>query len=314
MSQAPARAAFLFPGALGDFICVLPALWQLLQRCDDLLVVAKAEWLELIEAPNLRKASIDRSAVADLFAAGPLKDSTRRLFEGCAQIYSWTGFGNPQVATRLASASGGQVSMFPFRGMFQNEPAADFYARCVGVQALPVPPNFVVQDQAWISGLRRAHDLPANPYVVLHPGSGSAKKNWLGFQLLAQRWKAQEPEAIVVLHGPAESGIELPEADVVVGGVSLPKVAALLRASSLYLGNDSGISHLAGLLQTDGVVLFGSGDASVWAPRSAHLEVLQAQTACEQCPSDSFCMHRLDVERVLAALQERRRQTPSAQS
>jgi ADP-heptose:LPS heptosyltransferase len=85
--------------------------------------------------------------------------------------------------------------------------------------------------------------------------------------------------------------------------LSLAQVAALLRCAALYLGNDSGISHLAGAVGTRGVVLFGPTDPRMWAPRGGRLRVLHAPDACGLCGPEVFCTHRLRPAAVVAALE-----------
>jgi heptosyltransferase-3 len=56
----------------------------------------------------------------------------------------------------------------------------------------------------------------------------------------------------------------------------LDEVARWLSGSALYLGNDSGISHLAAACGVPSVVIFSVTDASIWSPRGAQVAVLQA--------------------------------------
>ncbi|MFN8640815.1 MAG: glycosyltransferase family 9 protein [Candidatus Binatia bacterium] len=72
-------------------------------------------------------------------------------------------------------------------------------------------------------------------------------------------------------------------ADLVVAGEPLARVAALLARAHRYLGNDSGISHLAGLVGARAVVIFGDTDPAVWAPAGATVRVLRAALPCAAC-------------------------------
>ena len=58
----------------------------------------------------------------------------------------------------------------------------------------------------------------------------------------------------------------LPDALDLVGALSLPQVAALLQRSALFIGNDSGLMHLAAAANTPTIGLFGPTDAAVYAP------------------------------------------------
>ena len=303
---SPDSALVLFPGAVGDFICFLPTLCALrAQHSGPMRLIAKAALLELVRLPGVGTASIDRREIADLFAAGPLHPETVTLCGGFASAYSWTGFGSPELTARLVSLGAQTVSVYPFRGLQPGEHAVDYYARCVGLPAPSLGSSLLVRDDQWLATFRQRHAPGDRPVAVLHPGSGSTRKNWRGFAALARHWRLQHTDALVVLRGPAEEdnttagGID----GIPVAGRSLPQVAALLAHSTLYVGNDSGISHLAGASGARGVVLFGPSDPAGWAPRGGALHVIHAPAPCPHCGPDVFCLHRLPVERVIEALE-----------
>lgn len=314
MSRPPDSAAVLFPGALGDFICFLPTLRALRQRhAGELLLVAKPDLLGLAEM-RLITASIDRREIADLFAVGNEPAlATAALFGGLDYVYNWTGFGNADFSQRLAATSRGRVTVYPFRGMQHGEHAADYYARCVGLAPLPLSMSRWREDRGWLADFKRQHQLDARQLLVLHPGSGAPRKNWQGFEQVIAHWRLKHPHAIVLMRGPAEArGTSFNVSEVIeVDGLSLPQVAALLADCALYLGNDSGISHLAGAVGAYAVVLFGPSDPSTWAPRGDAVHIVHAPTPCAECP-DTFCVHRLPVESVIHALEARRTCTPQS--
>lgn len=307
----------LFPGALGDFVCFLPTLAGLLQRCGGpLTLVVKPELHPLLKLPGATLVSMDRREVADLYGDGnAVSAETRKLLGGRTRAYSWTGAGLSSFATRLGAITAGPTHVFPFRGMQPGEHAVDYYARCAGVAPLPFGSMLEI-DSGWFADFRRRHDLDRGAVLVMHPGSGSPAKNWTGFGALARRWQERCGDAgrIVVLQGPAELDLsrsrDIPQA-LTLRDLSLPQVAALLKGCRFYAGNDSGISHLAGAVGATGVVLFGSTDPAVWRPRTlsrenvgegGRLKVLHAPGVCEACGSSIFCTHRLSVEQVEAAL------------
>jgi len=304
MTRPRESVLVLFPGALGDFLCFLPALCGLRARHrGTLTLVAKPTLLELIELPDIGTASIDGREVADLFASDTdVAPATATRFGHFDFAYSWTGFASDGFANRLRHVAGGTTHVFAFRATQPGEHAVDYYARCIGVPATLPAPAPIHYDGGWLAPFRRRHDLVNRPFVVMHPGSGSAKKNWLGFAALAQRWLDCRDDAVLWLQGPSENHLDLPRGVIPVDGLTLPQVAAALRVTALYLGNDSGISHLAGVVGAPGVVLFGATDAATWAPRSARLRVLQGRADCSQCAPNVFCTHRLPVDVVWQAL------------
>jgi heptosyltransferase-3 len=110
---------------------------------------------------------------------------------------------------------------------------------------------------------------------VIHPFSSSPKKTWPmeNFRALAKllgmpvKWTA----------GPEES---LPAdllADTVRFG-DLYELGCWIATASVYIGNDSGISHLAAAVGTPVVAIFQATDPRIWAPRGAHVRVLEHPT------------------------------------
>jgi ADP-heptose:LPS heptosyltransferase len=108
---------------------------------------------------------------------------------------------------------------------------------------------------------------------------------------------------VVALGGPAEEAraMDLPH-DVAVRGAPLDRIAAVLARAPRYLGNDSGISHLAALVGGRGVAVFGPTDPVAWRPRGDGIGVLYAPQGCRRCGAERFCVHRLSVADVLASL------------
>jgi ADP-heptose:LPS heptosyltransferase len=141
--------------------------------------------------------------------------------------------------------------------------AVDFYLKQAGFAAaasLKIAPRLPVPR-------RTGRD----PFIAIHPFSGSRKKNWdlAAFQAAAARLTEMTGMPCEWCAGPEE---ELPGARRFDG---LDEVARWLSGAALYLGNDSGISHLAAACGVPSVVIFSVTDASVWSPRGPEVAVLQ---------------------------------------
>ncbi|MFM8552371.1 MAG: glycosyltransferase family 9 protein [Nitrospiraceae bacterium] len=149
--------------------------------------------------------------------------------------------------------------------------------------------------------------------VVLHPGSGSPHKccgHGLFVKLIEQvrAWGALP----VLLAGPADMervrAIQDSFADppVALEGFELIAVAGLLAQAALYIGHDSGITHLAACLHVPTIALFGPTDPQRWAPRGRHVEVVSgAPCVCRDWHSVQACTEKpclkVPAEPVLAA-------------
>ncbi len=128
--------------------------------------------------------------------------------------------------------------------------------------------------------------LQRAPWVAIHPGSGSAQKNWpiphwieLALALLRQRPNLR----LLLLGGEADRAAvaqltrSLPADRILaVEHAPLPRVAALIAASDLFVGHDSGIAHLAAANGIPCVLLFGPSDPSVWAPPQPRVRTIRA--------------------------------------
>jgi hypothetical protein len=290
----------LFPGALGDLLCCWPALDGLIATGHAVTLAARADAAEVLPPGALRPCAFDRHEISELFASGPITPAARRFFGGFDRVESFTGAGDPAFAGRLGAAAGRPTAVHPFRGMRPGEHATAYFARCL--RTSPRARLLPVRDEAaaWASNLWTRVGL-GERVLALHPGSGSAAKNWEGMAAVADAWRRRGGSVLTLL-GPAEieRGTRV-AGDLEVAGEPLGRVAAVLRRAECYLGNDSGISHLAGLLGASAVVVFGDTDPATWAPAGARVRVLRGDAPCTACPG-RFCTHRLPVPTVLAAL------------
>ena len=140
------------------------------------------------------------------------------------------------------------------------EQATDFYARQVGAPRGLVPRI-------------RIEQVDRRTSVVIHPFSGSPRKNWplSCFEALAGDLSCE----VEWIAGPEE---ELPESH---RRDNLLELAAWIRGARLYIGNDSGITHLAAATGVSTVALFGPTDPRVWAPRGENVTVLRHDPIAE---------------------------------
>jgi ADP-heptose:LPS heptosyltransferase len=291
--MSPRSSLVLFPGALGDYLCVRPTLLRLRDDATgEITVVTRAPYFPLLAADGIEAISIERREVADLFAASPLRTETMQLLGGREEIHSWTGYGDANFAARLETLARHRARVHPFRALRDDEHASDYYARCAATRPLHQPLPIGEAARRWAE----AHLATRRRVLVVHAGSGGRHKNWLGMEQVARRWH-ESGGAVVQLAGPSEADAPPLDFAAALCDASLDRVAALLRAADCYLGNDSGISHLAAAAGARGLALFGPTSARQWRPRGDDLRVLAAQRSCDSC-AGAFCTHRLDVATV----------------
>jgi heptosyltransferase-2 len=296
------RLLVIFPGALGDLICLGPGLRAIARRHHDAT-------FELMARPELARFavgrmgvagghSIDRREVSSLFRNDAEPEPAARAFFGqFGRIYSFFAADDRNFRRSLGAAASGEVSFHRFR------PAGDGHLSRLYLDSIGAPEDrlearvdlsrsdFASADEV-LHRLGTAH----GQYCLVFPGSGSLTKNWpldRFIQLACDLSSWVRPIAIL---GPAEHAMEpsFQERQVTaLTGVNLEVVAALAHYARAFVGNDSGVSHLAAAAQACGVVIFGPTDPIRWQP-------LGEVTVLRREPLDA-----LGVAEVLQALRAR---------
>lgn len=158
--------------------------------------------------------------------------------------------------------------------------------------------------------------LEHRPIALIHPAAAFATKQWASknFARVAEAL-AERGLAPVAIAAPNER--EILESLVAQTGVpivcldlSLPEVAALSARSQIFVGNDSGIAHIAAAVATPSVVIFGSSNVAHWRPwNKAAAEVVLEEMPCQPCHGyfcekfpEPECILRVPVERVVTAI------------
>ena len=218
------RTLLIRPGAIGDCIRHFPEMEALRTEYTEVWISRQVMPLVLFadRVRALADTGIDLAGLPGL-PVPPVLDSFDR-------IHSW--YGTQREEFRAA------VAHHPFT----------FYP------ALPTAPPSGVP-RIGISG-------PRHGSVILHPFSGSAKKNWplehfreLAEQLANVEWTCGPEER---LDGARRFG-------------DLAELARWISGARLYIGNDSGITHLAAAVGTPALALFGPTDPAIWCPGGAHV-------------------------------------------
>jgi len=160
--------------------------------------------------------------------------------------------------------------------------------------------------------------------VAVHPGAVRPEKRWPAERFAAvAKWLVEECAAWVVLLGtPGEAGlldeiVRMAEAKgrvLALPGLNLKQAAALLKRARLFVGNDSGLMHLAAVLDVPLVAVFGPGAPWLTGPwTSAPYQVVLEEFPCRPCRQRFFaecqpassgkppCLEAVGVEKVVQA-------------
>jgi heptosyltransferase-3 len=240
------------PGAIGDFIVSLPALEALRTEYTEV-------WCASQNVPLARFADSGQSIVTSgLNRLGllPADDVVERLSR-FDSIISWYGTGNPQFRARVAELRM-PVTFLPALPSGGGMHAVDFYnaqARELGGKR---PSRFAVIP---CPAKRRT-------FAAIHPFASSLAKRapMEVFEALAK--KLGETMPVQWICGPEET------LEGAVGIDDLYELGCWLAGARIFVGNDSGISHLAAAVGTPVQAFFGVTDPNVWAPRGPAVNTL----------------------------------------
>jgi heptosyltransferase III len=275
------RVLVIFPGALGDLICFVPALRALERRHRGAAIELMArEELGRFAVGRIgvaRAHSIDRREVAMLFAESGA--GARGFFGAFQRIYSFFAAGNRNFREALVIASDAKLSFHPFRPDGAGHVAAA-YLHELGEPADSLECRIKVLSQDLDAAARRlsAHGLRAGRFALLLPGSGSAEKNWPAVEFAELARRLQPRIAVAIAIGPAEAALASSLAETgcaILADMELGELAGIAASAALFVGNDSGVSHLAAAAGAPGIALFGPTDPARWRPLSQSVRVLR---------------------------------------
>ncbi len=156
------------------------------------------------------------------------------------------------------------------------------------------------------------------PFMTIAPGAAQPNKMWMPDRFIALISRLnQEDLACVVVGGPHEADLcahiatesDLPVSHNLAGTGSLLHTAAIIRESTVFVGNDSGLAHVAAAVKTPVVVLSGPGDPREVAPYTETAMTIAKSLFCKPCYKNECwrkdapleCLQKITVEDVLTA-------------
>ncbi len=274
------RKSFLIchRGALGDFILTWPALRGLRKILPNyhFLGLGRIEYMRLAVRLGLLDScfNAESARMLELFCGTAIPPEIGNP----AGSVLWLSEGQELAKLLQRSASLPVVVIKPFPETQIH--IAGYY--CLTLQnyfPIKIPEDL----SAGISlkqthAKRRIHDN----YILIHPGSGSPMKNYAPqfYRNVADELRRYDCQKIGFILGPVEQErhldrefagewVEQPE--------HVEELARLLIEATLYIGNDSGASHLAGILGTPAITLYKTTNPKVWGVLGREVVHLCAQ-------------------------------------
>jgi len=307
------RILIIRPGALGDFILTLPVIAGLRELYPNAWIEVLARGRTASLAEGIADTTGNLDTCRPLAAGGGPSDYIGTF----GLVITWSsdshsayvpqGFGGEAVVLPAVPPDGVCASRFFFKSVPQLK----------GVEWEPPRVRLTSDECARADELLAANRLGGGADVVaVHPGSGGRGKCWPA-ESFARVISAllDAGRNVLMLQGEADAQA-VADVRAELGGDCVPvlrdlplrTLAAALSRCGRYLGNDSGVSHLAAAVQVECVVLFGPTDPEVWAPQGRNVTVLAADLECRPCGktspdcTDRRCLTDVTPGRVLAAM------------
>ncbi len=297
----------LRPGAIGDNLLAFPVIEALRARSTSPRVT-------FVGNPAVLPLALDWGIAEEVSDYSSLQWST---------LFSTTGIRSPSLQALLRDIDSAIC------WLRDPEQIVEHNLRSSGIEQITIAPGRPAVDERghiveYLAGTLNIQDVgpftspfsrtEANThldpqmntqYIAIHPGSGGAQKCWptaYFAQLIKALWQRDLP--VLLLAGPAD----VERLADLLSQLPSPPFAPLLRtlvdaplrivAQQIehcrgYVGNDSGITHLASLLAVPTIALFGPSDPAIWHPYGTTTRVLYEPV-----------LANLSINRVLSTIEE----------
>ena len=319
-------------GALGDFILALPVLSALRRTFPEArpVMMGYPRILQLAEERFYAEEifSIDQKGMATFFVRqGALDRTLSQFFSAFELIVVFGRDGEGTLIGNLKRVCQGRIlHINPLPNWDEGVHLSDHLLKQLtryGISPVETYPRLHLResDQKWGKDFWMERGLSPeerSKVIILHPGSGSRKKVWPLRNVLDlfRHLQTQLGGKFLIVLGPAE-GREVQQAFegltspylILAKGLPLVQLASVMKGCRLFIGNDSGISHMAVALGLPTLAIFGPTDPRVWSPRGEKVEIVRRGIPCSPCAEERFflckdfeCLNRIEVGDVLKSL------------
>jgi len=289
--MAKKKLLIIHQGALGDFVATFPAIVGLRKRFHRIDVLCQSELGRL--AVELRVADrwfpVESASFASLYS-GQIDPGIKKILSSYHDIILFTF--SVELKQAIVPIAQRRVHRIPPRANApQKIHIAEHILSNLVSRDLLEKNNSDFHSILFSAGrLDRRDPSSGLPKIMIHPGSGSRKKLWpvLNFMKIDTTLRADglKPEFIL---GPAEHFL----AEVLVKNNAqqrvvhtidnLSQLVILLKEAGGFIGNDSGVSHLAAFMGLPAVAVFGPSDPERWKPLGRSVKIVRPDLDCTPC-------------------------------
>jgi ADP-heptose:LPS heptosyltransferase len=262
-------------GALGDFLLTWPLIIALRFKYSEhrFVGLGHPEYLAFAKSLNIFDEIYDCESRQFLsFYSGK---TLPKILNPLECVLAWSSDGDG-LATFLTKEKVNNVCVFKPFPEVSGQHVMDYHLSLLSKYSLPP-----VQNKLLVLPIQSENE----DHAVIHPGSGSSSKNYEPefYAFIGNELKNKGIKEVKILLGPNERGLKdiYKKRFTVIEPKNVSDLAKIIVKSSLFVGNDSGVSHLAAMLGVRTLALFKSTDPAQWGVRGIKAESIQASTEAQ---------------------------------
>jgi len=299
------KALIVRPGSLGDLIVTLPVFQTLKKNTYIVEVMGRKIYLDYLQKLHCLNNGIDFGNIEFLPLFSPDAQITEKIEKHIKSfdiIISYT--------CEKETLSKNLKRINPHSVIFDpnvNERAGIHISDHLLIPVRKFFPVTVTQPEIHL-------ETEEKSLITIHPGSGSKVKNWPEkYFLKVFKYLLKKEKVVVILGYAEEKQIRFWENNVPAKNLILfpcfDTLTEIMRKTYVYIGNDSGISHLFAAAGTKTYVIFGPTNPGIWKPKGKNVTVFHENIGCNPCSkeqrkscTEKKCLKAISPEGIIANL------------
>jgi len=298
-------------GTLGDLVLTFPVLYTLKQEGFEVNLFTRSNFLNLSLEIGLIDGgeALDSTKLLPLFSGTPLPSNLRKFITSHDFVVSYASSWE-KINCILYALLKERLLISP-----------------IDRDALSQHITELLFEPIKKLGIKKVIPFPgmwkeSGNTILIHPGSGGKWKRWPmeKFQSLIdflyasfnQEWKSSPLPVKIILGEAEEKEIHhWKKISDVVFSPSLPLLKDILLQAKIFIGNDSGVTHLSAFLGVPTLAIFGPTSPSVWGPRGKRVKIIYRKYPCSPCSEterakckDFPCLQNISAEEISKTIKE----------
>ena len=315
----------IHPGALGDILLAIPAIQSLrlkFPQHEIVLIASTAVSRLLLECGVISNGlPLEGHVCLRLFSRTvSISRELSSCVNRCDLAVAWMEDEEGMLGAFFQEFGVARVQIqSPFSKGLRATHQSDRFLETLGEptrdslseRTVEVPSHLVERGKDYLDALRISQE---QSLVLVHPGSGSVHKRLEPRRmasLIERLW--QDGMYPLILEGPADQDAVgqalhfVSRPPLVLRGLDLSQLAGVFGRVAVYIGHDSGVTHLAALLGVRTIAIFGPTDHHRWGPYGSHVSIVRGlPCSCESWEAVKLCVEKpclhVPVEKILEAV------------